>query len=403
MQLCRPCEVTGHERARAAEAAYQAIAQKATSARKLLNPAADVDKKIATYKQQQNMDIASACGDVSDMDVSQCSDEELPMSSFAKPSSAPSGSAPRSVTAAVAAKERQRRPEMSPVGSPVARALQQEELEPEEPVHSPADDDNKPARRGRGKDKRGQQKDAQGGRGKDNHGQQKDAQGPRRTAAQTAAATKAEAMYTKKAEAHSPENLWEKKPRQRQVETSKKQLEEAAHKLIGDSQASDLMDKMLKLAEDFTALHGLFSEIRTSTWPLVQEPIEDSRWQVLTNLEYSLVAKIFVYVAGVLLKEFEHPETTATFIKMLAFTSSDKVFGLSVLQTDLEQKNALQLQLLGLWFDRVFRLKDLEQLRAVIAACPAWQWLQYFSSYFNVKILHCTCLSIFKASPGSNE
>eukprot|EP00439_Symbiodinium_sp_Y106_P077215 s135_g16.t1 len=358
-----PCEVNTHERARAAEATYKALSKNVSAARGLMNSAAHVDKKVAGYKQQQNNDIASQCGDLSDVDASQPSDEDLPMSSFVKASSSAMGSKPlatgsnsKPLPTAVAKHKAARPREMSPVPSLAPQAEADAELSDEQAESEPPAEEAKPAKPGKP------------GRGKR---PPPAAKGSRRSKAQSSAAAKAEALYTTKSEAHTDELLWEKKPRQRQVEACKKQLQDAAQKLAGDSEASDLMEKMLQFAEHMEAVSDLFSMVRTTTWELVQEPMEDSQWQLLTTLEYSLISKIFVFVAGQLLKQFEHPETTATFMKMLAFTSSDNTFGLSVLQTNLEQKSALQMQLLGLWYDRVFRLKDLGLLRDVIAACLA--------------------------------
>lgn len=194
---------------------------------------------------------------------------------------------------------------------------------------------------------------------------------------------KAETYLQKQAEALSDALLWSSNIRRRTLDAALKGMGKQTGELLamGKPEASALVEKINLWCNAVEPRFELFQKLRAEPLSFVTPPVADEYMLRLKGMPTKLLSQVLIHIAGECLKGIDGEyadEAAARFFQassckpsqsvnaallMAAAVEADKVDEVLALKTTA----LFQQQLVGMWYDRVFRQKQVDKFRAMVS------------------------------------
>ena len=167
----------------------------------------------------------------------------------------------------------------------------------------------------------------------------------------------------KKTEAeYSDQQLWESKPRSRQVQRAAEACSALSAKLAGIAvetpEAEPLSTKLFKLGSRIESLHELFLNLRQDPAITVDKMTSDAM-QVLSSCPRAVLTNVFTTVLSDFTRDFTHQDVQR-FYRVACLVRS-KHFCLSCLLDSTDSNSAqcagLQQQMVAMWYEKLLKSK----------------------------------------------
>ena len=221
-----------------------------------------------------------------------------------------------------------------------------------------------------------------------------------RPQASAASFEKVRSAFQQNQETYSEDKLWDRKIRIRTVQSMGKTLCGLASPLSnsGCPEAEQFCQQVMSFAEDTEAKHNLFSQLRQAPVAAVSALTEDQQ-DLLQKVSPAVLSSILVWIGSQILKELDsEKQEVATaraseFFKLMSVKHSsgisvacyfDSMAKESSSSSDVHRiegpSRLLQVQLFGMWQDKVFRLSRNGKFARAVKALLGCVRMAKFSS-----------------------
>ena len=210
-------------------------------------------------------------------------------------------------------------------------------------------------------------------------------QTPRNLAGKNDAMLHAGLAHLKKADDEfSPEEMWNGKVKQRAVERFQSQSAVHSSKLAslcGDDAARELSIEIYEKSVSVESLARIFTNVRANPLNSISADYTDVDRGLLSNLNASLLGTVILHIGSQLNKM--EPECLMGIIKLSVALPNSPHLCIGLMSSNSGDKKFLQVQLLGTWYEKVFKSKGLkhDDVASVFSreSCPNFPRLEDLS------------------------